>query len=204
MPGHWTFPTLLLAFLIGLGSQSWAQDVDAEGHTWWKHAVFYELYPRSFADSDNNSTGELAGIASRLDCLKRLGVDAIWITPFYPSPQIDFGYDISDLENIDPMYGTTRFWYRRGVSGFRIDAWSTFSKVPNSTTIQFCRARMNAASPTCRTSTTANCPRSMMDCAACGVWPINPTQCWWASPPQLTGSSVTLQPFAVYIARLSR
>jgi alpha-glucosidase len=106
MLGDRILSTLLLAMLFGLGPLSHAQDVDALGHPWWKHAVFYELYPRSFADSDNNGTGDLIGIASRLDYLKGLGVDAIWITPFYPSPQVDFGYDISDFENIDPMYGT--------------------------------------------------------------------------------------------------
>src|ERR1700755_460824 len=90
---------------LPLHAQSTSKAMDAEGHPWWKHAVFYELYPRSFADSDNNGTGDLVGIASRLDYLKRLGVDAGWITPFYPSPQVDFGYDISDFENIDPMYG---------------------------------------------------------------------------------------------------
>src|SRR5256885_4480210 len=73
---------------------------------WWKHAVFYELYPRSFADSDNNGLGDINGITSKLDYLKKLGVDAIWITPCYPSPQVDFGYDVSDYENIDPQYGT--------------------------------------------------------------------------------------------------
>src|SRR5215813_1383571 len=73
---------------------------------WWKHAVFYELYPRSFADSDNNGVGDINGITSKLDYLKQLGVDAIWITPCYPSPQVDFGYDVSDYENIDPQYGT--------------------------------------------------------------------------------------------------
>jgi alpha-glucosidase len=80
--------------------------VDAEGHQWWQHAVFYELYPRSFADSNNDGIGDLNGITSKLDYLKKLGVDAIWITPCYPSPQVDFGYDVSDYENIDPMYGT--------------------------------------------------------------------------------------------------
>jgi alpha-glucosidase len=80
--------------------------VDAEGHQWWQHAVFYELYPRSFADSNNDGIGDLNGIAAKLDYLKDLGVDAIWITPCFPSPQVDFGYDISDYENIDPMYGT--------------------------------------------------------------------------------------------------
>jgi alpha-glucosidase len=80
--------------------------IDAEGHQWWQHAVFYEIYPRSFADSDNNGVGDLKGITSRMDYLKQLGVDAIWITPCFPSPQVDFGYDVSDYEAIDPMYGT--------------------------------------------------------------------------------------------------
>jgi alpha-glucosidase len=78
---------------------------DAEGHEWWQHAVFYELYPRSFADSNNDGIGDLKGITAKLDYLKELGVDAIWLTPCYPSPQVDFGYDVSDYQNIDPMYG---------------------------------------------------------------------------------------------------
>jgi alpha-glucosidase len=82
------------------------KSIDAEGHQWWQHAVFYELYPRSFADSDNNGIGDLNGITSKLDYLKDLGVDAVWITPCFPSPQVDFGYDVSDYQNIDPMYGT--------------------------------------------------------------------------------------------------
>src|SRR5256884_2516455 len=84
------------------------QPLDAEGHKWWQHAVFYEIYPRSFADSNNNGIGDLNGITSKLDYLKDLGVDAIWITACYPSPQVDFGYDVSDYENIDPMYGTLK------------------------------------------------------------------------------------------------
>jgi alpha-glucosidase len=82
--------------------------VDAEGHQWWQHAVFYEIYPRSFADSNNDGIGDLKGIASKLDYLRDLGVDAIWITPCFPSPQVDFGYDVSDYEAIDPMYGTMK------------------------------------------------------------------------------------------------
>jgi alpha-glucosidase len=82
------------------------QTVDAEGHQWWQHAVFYEIYPRSFMDSNNDGIGDLNGITSKLDYLKSLGVDAIWLTPCYPSPQVDFGYDVSDYQDIDPMYGT--------------------------------------------------------------------------------------------------
>jgi alpha-glucosidase len=80
--------------------------VDAQGHKWWQHAVFYELYPRSFADSNNDGIGDLPGITQKMSYLHDLGIDAIWISPFFPSPQVDFGYDVSDYENIDPMYGT--------------------------------------------------------------------------------------------------
>jgi alpha-glucosidase len=76
------------------------------GDVWWKHAVIYEIYPRSFQDSNGDGIGDLNGITSRLDYLKTLGIDAIWLTPIYPSPQIDFGYDISDYVAIDPPYGT--------------------------------------------------------------------------------------------------
>src|SRR5438876_5787168 len=97
-----------LIVILGCFGGMFAQTAptDAEGHQWWQHAVFYEIYPRSFADSNNNGIGDLNGITSKLDYLKDLGVDAIWITPCFPSPQVDFGYDVSDYENIDPMYGT--------------------------------------------------------------------------------------------------
>jgi alpha-glucosidase len=80
--------------------------MDKQDHTWWKHAVFYEIYPRSFADSNGDGIGDLDGITSRLDYLHDLGIDAIWITPCFPSPQVDFGYDVSDYKTIDPTYGT--------------------------------------------------------------------------------------------------
>jgi alpha-glucosidase len=73
---------------------------------WWKHAVFYEIYPRSYGDANNDGIGDLNGITEHLDYLKDLGVDAIWITPCFPSPQVDFGYDVSDYENIATEYGT--------------------------------------------------------------------------------------------------
>ena len=85
-----------------------AQQTDPNGHAWWQHAVFYEVYPRSFADSNGDGIGDLNGITSKLDYLHNLGVDAIWITPCFPSPQVDFGYDVSDYEAIDPMYGTMK------------------------------------------------------------------------------------------------
>ena len=73
---------------------------------WWKYAVYYEIYPRSFFDTNRDGVGDLNGITAKLDYLADLGVDALWITPFYPSPQVDFGYDVSDYEAVDPQFGT--------------------------------------------------------------------------------------------------
>jgi alpha-glucosidase len=98
--------SLFLILLISISTFAQPKQTDAEGHPWWQHAVFYEIYPRSFADSNNDGIGDLRGINSKLDYLHRLGVDAIWISPMFPSPQVDFGYDVSDYENVDPVYGT--------------------------------------------------------------------------------------------------
>src|SRR5258708_26503525 len=102
------FVLLICSCILGVTgfAQAPADAVDKEGHQWWEHAVFHGIYPRSFADSNNDGVGDLKGITSKLDYLKDLGVDAIWISPCFPSPQVDFGYDVSDYENIDPMYGT--------------------------------------------------------------------------------------------------
>lgn len=89
---------LLVAVLFCSG-QAWGQE-------WWRHAVIYEIYPRSFGDSNVDGIGDLNGITKHLGYLKDLGVEAIWITPFYPSPQVDFGYDISDYRGIDPQFGS--------------------------------------------------------------------------------------------------
>ena len=71
---------------------------------WWKEAVAYQIYPRSFMDSNNDGIGDLRGIISKLDYLKELGIDVIWICPMYKSPNDDNGYDISDYYNINPMF----------------------------------------------------------------------------------------------------
>jgi len=75
-------------------------------HPWWRGAVIYQIYPRSFQDTDDNGVGDLAGIIERLDYVAGLGVDAIWISPFFKSPMADFGYDIADYRDVDPLFGT--------------------------------------------------------------------------------------------------
>ncbi|MBV8145980.1 MAG: alpha-glucosidase [Gammaproteobacteria bacterium] len=110
---HWPLRrstlVLLLAGAAGIAgciAPAAAADAPAGGEPWWRHAVIYEIYPRSFQDANGDGTGDLAGITQRLDYLEQLGVDAIWIAPIYPSPQVDFGYDISDYRGIDPQYGS--------------------------------------------------------------------------------------------------
>ncbi|MGW2487586.1 glycoside hydrolase family 13 protein [Streptomyces sp. NPDC001606] len=73
---------------------------------WWRDAVIYQVYPRSFADGNGDGMGDLPGIRSRLPYLKKLGVDAVWLSPFYASPQADAGYDVADYRAVDPMFGT--------------------------------------------------------------------------------------------------
>ncbi len=79
---------------------------ELSGDAWWKSAVVYQIYPRSFADSDGDGIGDLGGIAERVDYLADLGVDVVWLSPIYPSPQDDAGYDISDYQDIDPVFGS--------------------------------------------------------------------------------------------------
>jgi len=73
---------------------------------WWKTAVVYQIYPRSFADANGGGVGDLEGIRRQLDHLCWLGVDAIWLSPFYRSPMADFGYDVADHCDVDPLFGT--------------------------------------------------------------------------------------------------
>ncbi len=124
--------------LLGITPRAESQQkgVDAEGHPWWQHAVFYEIYPRSFADSNNDGVGDLKGITSKLDYLKELGINAIWITPCFPSPQVDFGYDVSDYEAIDPMYGTMEDFDKLVAEGKKRDIRVILDFVVNHTSDQ--------------------------------------------------------------------
>ena len=82
------------------------KDAEMDDFLWWRDGVIYQIYPRSFNDTNGNGLGDLAGITARLDYLADLGVDALWLSPFYPTPDADFGYDISDHVDVDPRFGT--------------------------------------------------------------------------------------------------
>ena len=75
-------------------------------YLWWQRGIIYQIYPRSFMDSDGDGVGDLPGITARLDYLRWLGVDALWLSPIFPSPMADFGYDVSDYTGIHPLFGT--------------------------------------------------------------------------------------------------
>src|SRR5438067_4099190 len=88
-----------------------AEDMNVASETaaaqpWWRGAAIYQIYPRSFADSDGNGIGDLPGITSKLDYVASLGVDGIWLSPFFTSPMRDFGYDVADYCEVDPLFGT--------------------------------------------------------------------------------------------------
>ena len=80
--------------------------LDKTKRGWWKSAVFYQIYPKSFQDTNGDGIGDLPGIISRLDYLQNLGIAGIWLSPVFQSPQVDNGYDVSDYCAIDPMFGT--------------------------------------------------------------------------------------------------
>jgi alpha-glucosidase len=126
---------LLLTLFYSLAAAQ-SKPIDAEGHQWWQHAVFYEIYPRSFADSNNDGIGDLNGISSKMSYLHDLGVDAIWITPCYPSPQVDFGYDVADYRDIDPMYGNLSDFDHMVDEGRRHQVRIIMDFVPNHTSDQ--------------------------------------------------------------------
>jgi alpha-glucosidase len=80
--------------------------MDHDDKVWWRHGIFYQIYPRSFQDSNADGVGDISGVIDRLPYLRALGIDAIWLSPIFPSPMADFGYDIADYIGIDPLFGT--------------------------------------------------------------------------------------------------
>jgi alpha-glucosidase len=103
---------------------------------WWRDAVIYQIYPRSFADANGDGMGDLLGVEEHLDYLKRLGVDALWLSPFYVSPQADAGYDVADYRDVDPRFGTLAEFDRMLASTHALGIRMIVDLVPNHTSSQ--------------------------------------------------------------------
>ena len=119
-------------------------------HHWWQPAVIYQVYPRSFQDSDGDGIGDLEGIRQRLGYLSWLGIDAVWISPFYPSPMVDFGYDISDYTDVDPIFGDLAAFDRLLAEAHERGVRIILDLVPNHTSDRhawFVESRRSRSSP---------------------------------------------------------
>jgi alpha-glucosidase len=101
------------------------------GAHWWQHGIIYQIYPRSFYDTNGDGVGDLLGILAKLDYLAWLGIDAIWISPVYPSPMADFGYDITDYTDIDPLFGTLKDFDQLVSSAHQLGIKVIMDLVPN-------------------------------------------------------------------------
>ena len=110
--------------------------VSPPNEPWWKTAVFYQIYPRSYTDSNGDGVGDLEGVRQRLDYLTWLGVDAIWLSPFYRSPMADFGYDVADYCDVDPLFGTLNDFDRLLAEAHQRDLKVIVDWVPNHTSDQ--------------------------------------------------------------------
>jgi alpha-glucosidase len=117
---------------------------------WWRTGVIYQIYPRSFQDSDGDGIGDLAGILRRLDYLADLGIDGIWISPIFPSPMADFGYDVSNYIDIEPMFGDLTTFDRLLAEAHRRGLKVILDYVPNHTSDRhpwFVESRSSRESP---------------------------------------------------------
>ncbi|MDP3891228.1 alpha-amylase family glycosyl hydrolase [Nocardioides sp.] len=114
---------------------------------WWRTAVIYQIYPRSFADANGDGTGDLRGVTSRLDHLRDLGVDAIWLSPFYVSPMADAGYDVADYRDVDPQFGTLDDADALIAEAHRHDIRVIVDLVPNHTSDEHAWFRAAVVSP---------------------------------------------------------
>ena len=125
-------------------------DATASHTPWWKTSVIYQVYPRSFKDTNGDGIGDLSGITEQLDYFTWLGIQAIWISPIYPSPMADFGYDISDYQDIHPLFGTMADFERLVEEAHRRDLKVVLDFVPNHTSDQhpwFVESRSSKTSP---------------------------------------------------------
>jgi alpha-glucosidase len=104
--------------------------------TWWRRGAIYQVYPRSFQDSSGDGTGDLEGVRRRLPYLKWLGVDGVWLSPFYRSPMSDFGYDVSDHKDVDPIFGTLEDFDALAAEAHRLGLKLILDYVPNHTSIE--------------------------------------------------------------------
>ena len=138
---------------------------------WWQGAVFYQIYPRSFADSDGDGVGDLEGIRAHLADLAWLGVDALWLSPFYPSPMADFGYDVSDYCDVDPLFGTLDDFDQLLEDAHALDLKVIIDWVPNHTSDRhpwFVDARSGIGQP--RTGTGTSGATAVADGAPPNNW----------------------------------
>ena len=117
---------------------------------WWESATVYQIYPRSFGDTTGNGIGDLEGIRRHLDHLAWLGVDAVWLSPFYPSPMADFGYDVSDYCDVDPLFGSLGDFDRLAADAHERGLKVLVDWVPNHTSDQhpwFVESRSSRTNP---------------------------------------------------------